>query len=147
MKTGWAALMALAAISVLPSACMAQYRDYDYGRSRRDVYRSAYDRGYEDGARNGRVDGRRHERYAYRDERSYRKADAGYSRSYGSRSRYASAYREGFERGYTRAFDLERRAYRSRSNRGRVGKDEYGYDGRYYDDDDYAVEKDDRRRY
>jgi len=148
MKTGWAAVMALAAISVLPSACMAQYRDYDYGRynrDQRDVYRRAYDRGYEDGARHGRVDGRRHERYAYRDESAYRRADAGYSRSYGSRSRYSSAYREGFERGYTRAFDVERRGgYRSRS---RVGKtDDYGYDGRYYDDD-YAVEKDDRRRY
>jgi hypothetical protein len=140
MKTRWAVVMALAAISVLPSACMAQYRDYGYDRNHRDVSRTAYDRGYEDGVRHGRVDGRRHERYAYRDERAYRKADSGYHRSYGSRSRYSTAYRQGFERGYRRAFDVERRTYRSGSYRGGVGKsDTY--------DDDYAVEKDDRRRY
>jgi hypothetical protein len=148
MKMRWAGVMALAAVSVVPSACMAQYRDYDYdGRHRRSAYRSTYDRGYdrgyEDGVRAGRVDGHRRERYSYRDERAYRRADAGYHRSYGSHSRYSSGYRSGFERGYRRAFDTERRAHRGRGHHCEyVGKSgTYGYDRHH----DHAVEKDDRR--
>jgi hypothetical protein len=125
MKNRWLGVMALAAVSLLPSACMAQAYGYDgYARyeQRRDPYNIGYDRGWEEGARRGRADAHHYDRMHI----DVRHGDSGWRNTYGSRSRYSDGFRRGFERGYERAFWTERRAHY------RVGKDE----GRYYDNDD-----------
>lgn len=151
MKTGWAGVMALAAVSMLPSACMAQYRPhgYGYGHERhRDAYSAGYDRGYQEGARHGRVDGHRHDSYNFWHDREYREADAGYRRHYGSRHRYSEGFQRGYERGYRRTFDVARRDHRHRDHRcdarENVGRAVDELEGR--DDDDYG-RRSRRRRY
>lgn len=154
MSTRWVGVMALAAVGLLPSACMAQYRPHGhghgYGHDRRDGYSIGHDRGYQEGARHGRVDGHRHDSYNFWHDHEYREADAGYRRYYGSRQRYSSGFRRGYERGYRRAFDLARREHRHRGhhcdaseNLDRAVDDLYDRD-RY---EDGRVYKDRRRRY
>ena len=140
MRTGWVGVMALAAVSVVPSACLAQ-QSWRYERQR-DSYSVGYDRGYDAGSRHGRVDGHRFDRYHI----DVRKSDYGYRGSYGTRSRYTDGFRRGYERGYRRAFDAERRDHRHRGHRCYVGKtDRHDWD---WDEDDRRWERDrDRRRY
>ncbi len=57
-------------------------------------------RGYTDGYRRGRDDGRDHERYDPVGHGAYRTGDPGYRRDYGSRDAYKNNYRAGFRQGY-----------------------------------------------
>lgn len=108
-------------------------RYYDSGRI-------AYNRGYEDGCREGEKDGRHGDRFGFWDEGRYRGGDHGYRRSYGPRWEYTNAYRRGFEAGYRRSFESYNR-YRD------YGRDRYRYPegGRdWYDGRDRDGRYDDR---
>lgn len=148
MKMGWAGVMALAGLSVLPSACMAQYRPHGYGYERhRDAYSVGYDRGYQEGARHGRVDGHRHDSYNFWHDHEYRRADTGYRRHMGSRQRYSDGFRRGYERAYRRSFDVARREHRHSGHHCSAGRNLDRAVDDLYDrdrDDDYGRR---RRRY
>ena len=60
----------------------------------------AFARGYTDGFRQGRTDGRGGKRYDPAGHTDYRSADQAYSRAYGSRDAYKNNYRAGFRQGY-----------------------------------------------
>ena len=133
MQMGWTGALALAVIAIAPSACMAQSHWGGYGRHR-DAYSVGYDRGLQEGERQGERDARRHERFNFRDERSYREAVSGYRHSYGARHRYTDGYRSGFERGYRRGYvdvrgSHDRRDWDSDRNDRRRDRDR-GYDRR-----------------
>jgi hypothetical protein len=66
--------------------------------------RVAFDRGFEDGVRKGREDGRDGDRFDPTRHKDYRKADDGYNRQYGSKDAYQVAYRDGFRSGYNRGY-------------------------------------------
>jgi hypothetical protein len=68
------------------------------------TFRYGYDRGVDEGYREGERDARRHERFAFRDERGYRDADRGYRGWMGPRYEYARGYQRGYEEGYARAY-------------------------------------------
>jgi hypothetical protein len=69
-----------------------------------DGQRIGYERGREDGWREGYADARRGRRFEYRDERCYARADAGWRPEYGPRYVYAHGYRSGFEQSYRRGY-------------------------------------------
>ena len=70
----------------------------------RNTWRYGYDRGDDEGYRQGERDARRHERFRYRDEGRYRDSDRGYKGWMGPRFEYERTYRRGFEEGYARAY-------------------------------------------
>jgi hypothetical protein len=76
------------------------HRDYDS----RGTWRYGYDRGINEGYREGERDARRHERFGYYDERRYRDSDRGYKGWMGPRFEYERGYRRGFEEGYAHAY-------------------------------------------
>jgi flagellar biosynthesis/type III secretory pathway protein FliH len=86
-----------------PSAAAARAAD-DAQVSYYDARRTAYDRGYREGADDGQQDARRGDRFNYRDERAFQRADRGYHRSYGDRDRYRQIFRDGYAVGYREAF-------------------------------------------
>ncbi len=103
--------------------------------------RIGYERGREDGWREGYNDARRHERFDYDDERRWRRADAGWRPELGPRYVYAHGYRRGFEEAYRRGYQAgASRAYCRRDHR--HDRDCGGYDRR--DDDRYEHRDDDR---
>lgn len=75
-----------------------------------DVRRGpGFQRGFDDGYREGRDaarDGRRLDPFR---ERRFRDADRGYSRRYGPRELYRQEYRDGFRAGYERGYREARR--------------------------------------
>jgi len=85
------------------------------------VRRIAYDRGFNEGAKEGEKDGRSRDPFRYQDERDFQRADVGYSRNYGDVERYRQTFRQGFAAGYTEG-------YRRFSSR-------YGNNGRYTPND------------
>jgi hypothetical protein len=104
---GMTAALAAAAFLAVPTESRADVRvgvrigdGYDYNRSNRNTWRTGYDRGLEDGRREGFKDVRRHERFSFWDEGRYRDGDAGYRGWMGPRYQYVSGYRRGFEEGY-----------------------------------------------
>lgn len=70
---------------------------YGYGRE-------GYSRGFEDGLRKGREDGRDGDRFDPMRHKDYRNADDGYNRRYGSKDAYRASYRDGFRQGYERGY-------------------------------------------
>jgi hypothetical protein len=86
----------------------------------------AFDRGAEDGYREGLDDARDRDRYDPVGEWRYRRADYGYHPRYGPREYYRQEYRQGFLAGYERGY---RDAWRPR---GRYDRDDRysGYRGR-----------------
>ena len=90
----------------------AQGRRYPYPTNpsqRGGVYRGgyqdvAYNRGFDDGYRQGLDAARDGDRYDVRRERQYRSADRGYDRRYGSRSNWQRVYRSGFTQGYEQGY-------------------------------------------
>lgn len=90
------------------------YNDDDYNRNRRgrdaDGYgnyggsfqlrQTALNAGFADGAKEGRRDRSRNERYDYTDESDFQKGTRDYSSRLGDRSIYQRYYREAFSHGY-----------------------------------------------
>jgi len=74
---------------------------YAYNRHRRSY---AFDRGFDDGYREGLDDARDRDRYDPIGEGRYRRGDVGYDHRYGPREYYRRDYREGFLAGYDRAY-------------------------------------------
>lgn len=71
----------------------------NYGGSY-DLRQTALNAGFADGAKEGRRDRSRNERYDYTDESDYQKASRDYSSSKGDRYIYQRYYREAFSHGY-----------------------------------------------
>jgi len=98
-----------------------------YARDRRSYYdsrRVAYDNGFREGVRQGEKDGRKRDRFAYQDEKTFQRADKGYHREFGDVERYRQSFRGGYAAGYTEG-------YQRVAPRGRYG--------------DYGDWRDDRR--
>lgn len=121
--TGRAAVLLSALLTTTACATTyAQGRGYpNYPSSRGGVYRGggyadvAYQRGFDDGYRQGLDAARDGDRFDPRRESWYRSADRGYDRRYGSRNEYRQAYRDAFSRGYEQGY----REARYRDNNGR----------------------------
>ena len=64
----------------------------------------AFDNGFNDGYREGAIDGRSRHRDDPIAESRYRNATRGYDRFYGPVDRYKLSYREGFVQGYERGY-------------------------------------------
>jgi len=65
-----------------------------------DLRQTALNAGFADGAKEGRKDRNKRERFDFRDESSYQKATRDYSSRLGDRGLYQRYYREAFEHGY-----------------------------------------------
>ena len=65
-----------------------------------DLRQTALNAGFADGAKEGRKDRSKRERFDFRDESGYQKATRDYSSRLGDRSLYQRYYREAFENGY-----------------------------------------------
>ncbi len=75
----------------------AQQSFYDSGRA-------AYDNGFREGLKQGEKDGRKHEQFSYRDEKTFQHADKGYQREYGTLDRYRQSFRTGYSAGYSEGY-------------------------------------------
>ncbi|MBA2733006.1 MAG: hypothetical protein H0U54_08975 [Acidobacteria bacterium] len=71
----------------------------NYGGSY-DLRQTALNAGFADGAKEGRKDRSRNERYDYTDESDFQKGTRDYSSRHGDRSIYQRYYREAFSHGY-----------------------------------------------
>ena len=65
-----------------------------------DLRQTALNAGFADGAKEGRKDRSKGERFDFRDESGYQKATRDYSSRLGDRNLYQRYYREAFEHGY-----------------------------------------------
>lgn len=65
-----------------------------------DLRQTALNAGFADGAKEGRKDSSRRERFDFRDESGFQKATRDYSSRLGDRNLYQRYYREAFENGY-----------------------------------------------
>lgn len=65
-----------------------------------DLRQTALNAGFADGAKEGRKDRSKRERFDFRDESSYQKATRDYNSKRGDRGLYQRYYREAFENGY-----------------------------------------------
>ena len=65
-----------------------------------NLRQTALNAGFADGAKEGRKDRSRNERFDFRDESGYQKATRDYSSRLGDRNLYQRYYREAFEHGY-----------------------------------------------
>jgi len=65
-----------------------------------DLRQTALNAGFADGAKEGRKDRSKRERFDFRDEGNYQKATRDYSSRLGDRGLYQRYYREAFEHGY-----------------------------------------------
>jgi len=74
--------------SIYPNAPRGRYHD------------TAYENGFRDGRVQGLEDGRDRDRFDATRHGRYRSGDRGYIDSYGDKTRYKNAYRSGFEAGY-----------------------------------------------
>src|SRR5688572_29495166 len=90
---------ALISVSTAASACVSGGGWSRYPSGPRQVDDRAYERGYNDGRRQGENDARRNRAYDYARHGDYRDADDGY-RGYGDRSGYRVVFRQGFVAGY-----------------------------------------------
>lgn len=84
-----------------------RYPDYPYprGGSVRAAYPDpAYNRGFDEGYRQGLDAARDGDRYDVRRESWYRDGERGYDRRYGSRNEWRQVYRSGFTQGYDRGY-------------------------------------------
>lgn len=100
---------------VASTTAQAQHRD-DGSYGGNDVYRMAYDNGYNSGVWHGQDHTRQGHRYDATDPSEYRKGTSGYHSGYGSKDAYKRAFREGFRVGYDVGY---------RQNGGGYGRDPY----------------------
>lgn len=145
-----AGVMAVTALAVpLPAEAGTVHVGIRFGGPdyyRYDAQRLGFERGREDGWREGYNDARRGQRFDFDDERCWRRADAGWHPEMGPRYVYAHGYRRGFEEAYRRGYEAGarpgwcRRDHRhDRSCGVRDGRYDRGDDDRYgnrYDDRD-----------
>ncbi len=152
-RTILAGVMAVAALaSPLPAEAGTVHVGIRFGTDYYpyDGQRVGYDRGREDGWREGYADAQRGQRFDYDDERCFRRGDAGWRPEYGPRYVYVTGYRRGFEQSYRRGYEAgSRQAYCRRDHRhdrscggGRRWDDRYG-DGRQWND--RGDQRDDQR--
>ncbi len=84
--------------------------------------REAFERGYQEGIRQGEQDARSSRAFGFERDRIYRDGDRGYNRSFGSRDVYRNQFRNGFADGYRAGFSRIRGGVRASFERGdRVG--------------------------
>jgi flagellar biosynthesis/type III secretory pathway protein FliH len=93
-----------------------------------EARRTAYDRGYREGIKEGEKDARRGDRFAFQDEKEFQRADRGYNRNLGDRERYRQVFRDGYAAGYSDGYSRNSRYGRSGAY-GRPGT--YGRQGPY----------------
>jgi len=86
-----------------------RYQDYRYdrygGNGRNVTFGYGFDRGFQEGEKQGRNDARGRRAFDPARHGEWRDSDKGYKSSYGPRYQYSNGYRSGFERGYRSAFD------------------------------------------
>lgn len=109
--------VALGLLTIASTPAQAQHRDGGgyYGGNGNDIYRSAYDNGYNSGVWHGQDHSRQRHRYDPTDPSEYRSGTSGYS-GHGSKDAYKQAFREGFRQGYDVGY---------RQNGGGYGRDPY----------------------
>ena len=133
--TGWV----VGALAMASLAAPAESFDW-FGRGghyRIDAGRTAYNRGFRDGAKHGSKDAHKGYNPDFQHDRRYRNADSGYRSSYGPRFLYQRAYREGYRDGYHQGYE-SRLGYNDRRGYGRYGP--YGPYGRdEWEDDDRII--------
>ena len=81
-----------------------------------------YDRGYQEGIREGENDARRNRSYDLRRHNAYNDGDRGYNRNQGDRGRYRDEFRRGFETGYRDGYERLRGGSNDRWNDRRNGR-------------------------
>jgi hypothetical protein len=91
--------------------------------------REAYNRGFQEGRREGERDARGRGTFDVRRHDAYRDGDRGYNRRDGDRNRYREEFRRGFEEGYRSSFERIRGGVGGR-DRGYRGDDRRGDDRR-----------------
>ena len=142
-----AGVMAVTALAVpLPAEAGTVHVGIRFGGPdyyRYDAQRLGFERGREDGWREGYNDARRGQRFDFDDERCWRRADAGWHPEMGPRYVYAHGYRRGFEEAYRRGYGAGARPGWCRRDH-RHDRSCGGRDGRYRDDDRYGNRYDDR---
>jgi hypothetical protein len=84
----------------IPAGAAPQWPGDRRGVERQRGSAEAYQRGYNEGVRNGRDDGRRRRSFNVQSHPEYRSADAGYDRNDGRRGSYQDEFRRGFTEGY-----------------------------------------------
>jgi hypothetical protein len=89
----------------------------------------AFDRGYQEGLREGENDARRNRSFDLRRHGTYRDGDRGYNSRYGDRGRYRDEFRRGFENGYRDGFDRLRGNSRWNERRNSRWNDRGAYGG------------------
>jgi hypothetical protein len=116
MSRQWIGRLAVVLSALVTTACgtvYAQGRGYPGSPNypgRGGVYRGggyvdvAFQRGFDDGYRQGMEAARDGDRYDLRREGWYRSGDRGYDRRYGPRDEYRQIYRNGFSRGYDQGY-------------------------------------------
>ena len=117
--------------------------------------RAAYDRGFQEGQRDGENDARARRTFDVRRHDVYRDGDRGYRREDGDRNRYREEFRRGFEEGYRYSFERVRgsvsgrqRPYSDVYRRGGGGVNEPAYARGYADGFDKGRDDSkDRHRY
>jgi hypothetical protein len=87
-----------------------------------------YERGYQEGVRQGDADGRQGRAFDVYGDPAYRAGDRGYNARFGDRNAYRNLYRRGFEQGYRDGYG------RARAGRGwggpQAGRGPGGFGGR-----------------
>jgi hypothetical protein len=126
----------------------AQQRGYGYYGGAQGV---AFERGYEQGLKEGRDDGDDRRPYNFSRHGRYREGDHGYSSRYGRRADYVQGYRRGFEQGYRDGYSAYYGYGRDQGRYGRDGRDDRVWDpwlGRYrYGAGTYDWQRDGRHRH
>jgi hypothetical protein len=137
---GWAlgtlTTLALAAPATAQDYRRDRYDDryrYDDGRYDRDsragyarsvTFSAGYNRGFEDGAREGEKDAHGRRAFGFWNDGRYRDADHGYRSSFGPKVEFQRGFQRGYAEGYRRAYAELRPGYPQ------SGYDDYDRDGR-----------------
>lgn len=107
-----AVLVATMLLAPAPAAADGLFFGLSWGHERVSrggpAFRYGYDRGWREGAEEGRHDARKRRDPRYWREREFRDADRGYKRWMGPRWDYAAGFRRGYEEGYRRAYAASR---------------------------------------
>jgi hypothetical protein len=137
------AALGISMVLALGTLAVAQdWDDYHYrGGNVAQARQQGYERGFRDGEKRGRHEGRENDPYDYRTP-DWRESTRGYKDWMGPRSAYQNGYQQGYAQGFRSGFMSESRGYRDRDgdrdyryrNDGYYGNGyyggHYGYDSR-----------------